>query len=163
MINRKLIPELGMFEVTTTLIDSFYEIYSEVNSLKNSNTFNTKKSNVRYAKKLAGLSLMKLNLERCNIKTISKVKSLKPKSGIVYLISNPIFPGMYKIGMTQDLGKRLSQYQTCDPYRRYKVEHYKFVEDRKAEEKKYLEQMKVHLVKGEWVSSERVKDLFIGM
>ena len=41
----------------------------------------------------------------------------------VYVISNPAYPNLYKIGTTSDLKKRLGQYQTSDPYRGYKVEY----------------------------------------
>lgn len=157
MMERGLIPTNGLFTVNSELIDVFYKIYGEIYPSKGTNR---KKSNIKYAKKLAGLSLMKLNLSRSFLDKAVK-HTEKPLCGIIYLISNPAFPNMYKIGITQNLDKRLTQYQTGDPFRQYKVEHYKFVEDIRLEEKKYLEQMNINIVNGEWVKSNKVKELFI--
>ena len=158
LIERNIIPSSGTFEVTQSIIDAFYEVYREIYVPKTSKT--NKKSNITYAKKLAGLSLLKLNLERIENKSIKKRVS-NPKCGIVYLISNPSFVDYYKIGMTKDLDKRLAQYQTGDPHRAYKVEHYRFVEDARLEEANYLKKMHTDLAKGEWVKSKRAKELFL--
>jgi len=40
----------------------------------------------------------------------------------VYVISNPAWKGWVKIGMAVDVNKRLLNYQTCSPFRDYKVE-----------------------------------------
>lgn len=162
MIEHSIIPASGTFEVTLSLIDKFYDTYREVYPPKTTKKL-LKPTDVRFAKKMAGLSLMDLNIARADNIEYSKVtkRVRKPKCGIVYLISNPAFPGYYKVGMTKDLEKRLAQYQTGDPHRAYAVEHYKFVEDARAEEKKCLEYMKTDLAKGEWVKHERVKELFI--
>ncbi|MGR3913165.1 MAG: DNA methyltransferase [Gammaproteobacteria bacterium] len=40
----------------------------------------------------------------------------------VYVISNPAYKGMYKVGVAADAEARLSSYQTADPKRRYKLE-----------------------------------------
>jgi len=159
MISRNIIPNEGMFEINFAMIDQFYEIYREVYPPKGGKM---KSSNVKYAKKLAGLHLMKLSTSRAEIEAEveRKVKVKKPKCGIVYLISNPAFPGMYKISMTQDLDKRLESYQTADPFRKFKVEHYRFVEDRRSEEKRYLQELNTDIVNGEWVSTERSRELF---
>lgn len=159
LIDKNVLPKEGTFEVKMYMIDAFYEAYREIYPPKN-NTM--KNNNIRYAKKLAGLSLMKLNMARSsNFECGERLKVTKPRCGIIYLISNPVFPGMYKIGITRDLDKRLSTYQTADPYRRYKIEHYKFVEDIRFEEKKLLSELKTNIAKGEWVNTEKVKDLFI--
>ena len=158
LVNNNIIPKEGTFEVKMYMVDAFYDIYRKIYPPKNAKI---QKSNVKYAKKLAGLSLMKLNIARSsNLQYTKKLKVTKPKCGIIYLISNPAFPGLYKIGITRDLDKRLASYQTADPHRRYKVEHYKFVEDIKSEENKYLTLMKTNIVKGEWVNTEKVKKLF---
>lgn len=162
MIIRNIIPKHETFDVNQTMIDSFYSIYREVNKPKTDIV--NRKTNIKFAKKLAGLSLMKLNICRSSNQDYScevKIKVKKPKCGILYLISNPAFEGMYKIGITQDLDKRLSTYQTYDPLRRYKVEHYIFVSDRRKTEKEYLDVMKLDIVKGEWVSGDKVKELYI--
>lgn len=159
MIEHNYLPNEGTFCVTENLLDNFYNIYREVYPPKTNKKIST--SDVRYAKKLAGLSLMKLNMKRAE-KTLSveKIKTKNPNCGIIYIVSNPAFPNIYKIGMTRDLNKRLRQYQTCDPYRQYKIEHYKFVENAKEEEKRLLELYKTDIVKGEWVSTEKVKEMF---
>ncbi len=41
----------------------------------------------------------------------------------VYVISNPKYKGMYKVGIASDYKKRLNSYQTSDPYRNYKLEY----------------------------------------
>ena len=40
----------------------------------------------------------------------------------LYVVSNPSFSGYYKIGVTSDFHQRLSNYNTGDPYRAYKLE-----------------------------------------
>lgn len=41
----------------------------------------------------------------------------------VYVISNPNFRGKYKVGIANNAESRLSQYQTADPNRAYKLEY----------------------------------------
>ena len=43
----------------------------------------------------------------------------------VYVISNPAFENMYKVGIASDTKSRLNSYQTSDPDRGYKIEHSK--------------------------------------
>jgi len=45
----------------------------------------------------------------------------RPKK-YVYVISNPAYPGMYKVGVATNAEARLNQFQTADPKRRYKLE-----------------------------------------
>lgn len=45
------------------------------------------------------------------------------KSGYLYVISNENFPDWIKIGVTENLEKRLNQYQTASPFRNYKLEY----------------------------------------
>jgi hypothetical protein len=76
------------------------------------------------------------------------------------MIQNPAFPGYCKIGVTIDLHKRLSQYQTYDPHRSFYVEKYNFVINRKLTEKEIIAYAKVDVTKGEWVSSAKASDIF---
>lgn len=46
---------------------------------------------------------------------------VRPKK-YVYVISNPAYRGMYKVGVATDVGARLNSYQTGDPKRGYKCE-----------------------------------------
>ena len=52
----------------------------------------------------------------------------------VYVISNPAWKGWVKIGMAVDVNKRLLNYQTCSPFRDYKVEFVVPVTDVKVAE-----------------------------
>ncbi len=40
----------------------------------------------------------------------------------VYVISNPAYPGIYKVGVATNAEARLASYQTADPKRRYQLE-----------------------------------------
>ena len=46
--------------------------------------------------------------------------------GFLYIITNDVFKGFVKIGVTEDIESRLRVYQTSDPKRNYKVEYYIF-------------------------------------
>ena len=58
---------------------------------------------------------------------------IRPKK-YVYVMSNPIYKGMYKVGVATDAKARLNSFQTADPKRGYKLEfkiltaHYKTLE-----------------------------------
>lgn len=45
------------------------------------------------------------------------------KTGFLYVITNKAFPGWVKIGVTENLNKRLQQYQTASPHRDYVLEY----------------------------------------
>ena len=53
-------------------------------------------------------------------------------SGYIYIISNPAFPNIYKVGIARDVTQRLNSYQTPDPERAYKLEY-------SLKTKKYIE------------------------
>ena len=76
------------------------------------------------------------------------------KSGYIYLISNPAFPQYLKVGITEDISARLSQYQTADPKRSYKIEYYIKHSKYKIAERKIKEMMKYFatdtIQRGEW-------------
>lgn len=146
----KILPESNIgFEITQELIDNFRSIYAEIKKL-DTYTPNLTASSKRYLRKLAGVSLLKESIFR----------GYKPKAGIVYAISNSAFEGYYKVGITQNLDKRLASYQTYDPLRRYKVEHYKFVDNMRVEEKQILQQHKTDLAKGEWIIVDKIFEIF---
>lgn len=48
----------------------------------------------------------------------------KVENGDVYIISNPAWPGWYKVGKAVSAYDRLNGYQTSSPFRDYKVEYY---------------------------------------
>lgn len=152
MVTEGFIPSVGSFEITEQLRDVFYETYGKLFRRKS----RIRNSDVRYAKKLAGLSLLKLlkSREEESKVDIKKKISFGIKEGFVYIVTNPAFPGFFKIGMTTDVKNRLSAYQTYDPLKRYKIEMYKFVEDRRAYESSLLEEFGDSILNGEWLQEE---------
>lgn len=102
-------PEYGKVEITESLLDSYVRKYNDIfgkgKGLKG-------KGEWGFARKLAGLTMLKVNKTRgYGVKDIN--------AGLVYLISNPSFPNHIKVGMTLDLKKRLNSYQTYDPFRQF--------------------------------------------
>jgi hypothetical protein len=81
-------------------------------------------------------------------------------AGLVYLIENPAFPEHYKVGMTINLKQRLSQYQTYDPYRKFKVFKYDFVLDKRSKEKELLNHPNIYNELGEWIKKTNAEELF---
>lgn len=109
-----------------------------------------------------GLSLLRLNKAREEyITSVSKKPIERTESGIVYVISNPAFPNYYKIGMTQNLERRLAEYQTYDPLRRYVVERYRVVENMRYEEKRILDEFRLDICGGEWINIKDAKKFFL--
>lgn len=158
LIHNQVIPIDGIFDITEEMKISYIELYSKYSGEGNMKS----NSNKNYALKLAGLSLLKLNNERQELKeNCFKKSSIKTNSGIIYLISNPSYENYLKIGITKNLISRLQTYQTYDPLRRFKVEHYKVVENARQQEKFFLSHHKINLAKGEWVEKENVKKLFL--
>jgi len=74
------------------------------------------------------------------------------KAGYIYIISNPSHKGWVKVGVTEDINSRLSVYQTGDPKRSYKVEHYISHPDCYKAEKQIKEAMKYFALsqRNEW-------------
>lgn len=161
MIDRGLIPAIGKFQVTEELIEESFFIFRELfPPLRNKFP---KPSEVKLSKRIAGLNFLKLLDEREETVTVVKKQRSTTRCGFVYVISNPSFPNKYKIGMTTDLHQRLDTYQTYDPNRAFKVEHYRFVEDRRKTEKFLLETCQLDIDKGEWVSDEKIKKMITSL
>ena len=74
------------------------------------------------------------------------------KSGYLYIITNPAFPGFVKIGVTENIDARLRTYQTADPKRAYKIEFYIAHPDCYEAEKRIKEMMKYFALsqRNEW-------------
>jgi hypothetical protein len=88
-------------------------------------------------------------------------KNVKEQNaGFVYVIENPSFPEHYKIGMTVDLETRLDAYQTYDPYRKFKINRYEFVLNRRHTEKLILNSFGISIENGEWVKRNKVESIF---
>lgn len=139
LIYSGIVPQTGIFLVTEGMLEAFVNEYPTLD-----NKDKGKKVNYRFARKLAGLSFVKENLSR-------GASSSDISCGLVYIIANPVFEKHVKIGMTLDIKKRLSQFQTYDPFQRFYVKHYDFVLDRKAAEKKMLCASGVSIENGEWI------------
>lgn len=144
MILQGLIPSEGYFDITEDLLIKHISAYGVITS--KTAGFNKTKE-YRFARKLAGKSLLDLLDER----------GLDSNSGFVYVVSNPAWPEHLKLGMTTNPHKRLASYQTGDPYRSFKIEHYEFVSDRKSVEKYLLNQFDVHIETGEWIKGVKAK------
>lgn len=74
------------------------------------------------------------------------------KSGYLYIITNPSYPLWVKVGTTWNLKDRLHVYQTCDPFRHYKLEYSLHHPQFREAEKKIKETMKPFAmeIRGEW-------------
>ena len=75
-----------------------------------------------------------------------------PAAGYVYLITNPAWPGMVKVGSALDYERRCRSYQTGDPHRAYEVIGAVHCTDRLASESLVLHALRDHRVSGEWFS-----------
>lgn len=133
-----IVPPYTAFDITEDMLKEYVRVYGSLGPKGNG------KFQYGYARKLAGLELLRLKFSR-------GAKAKDCKEGMVYLISNSSWPGLLKIGMTTDIAARLESYQIYDPYKQFKVEHYDFCLDRRAAEKLLLERFDIHLVDGEWV------------
>lgn len=157
LLEHGVIPPTGMFTITEEMKERYIKLYPIFSG--SSGKLSTRE--VKYALKLAGLSLLKLNESRRENTSIKLVKSSnKTESGIVYLVSNPAFEGYLKIGITKDLISRMKTYQTCDPLRRFKVEHWKVVENAKITENFLLKHYKINIAEGEWALDKNVREIF---
>lgn len=74
------------------------------------------------------------------------------KCGYLYIIQNPAWPNWLKIGITDNLNKRLQSYQTSSPFRDYKLLYSLYHPQYKEAEKKIKDTMKpfAKSIKNEW-------------
>lgn len=74
------------------------------------------------------------------------------KSGYLYIVINEAFPQWVKVGITTNLKDRLHLYQTCDPYRGYKLVYSLHHPQYKEAEKKIKETIVPFAleIRGEW-------------
>lgn len=74
------------------------------------------------------------------------------KSGYLYIVQNSAWPDWVKIGITENLDKRLQQYQTASPFRDYKLLYSLHHPKYKEAEKRIEESMKpfAKTIKNEW-------------
>jgi len=142
LIKADLLPTTD-FEITEFHLQSYIKLYTLYKGYNES--WAAKQSNIRYARKLAGLTLIKYKLSL-------GLKSNQCKEGFVYTVSNPAWPNMLKLGMTINVKERLSKYQTYSPFRDYKVEAYEFVFNRRETEAFVKDKFKLSIEAGEWIS-----------
>lgn len=151
LIEDKVIPKCGLFQIEEHHLQEYIKAYHFL--FGKSNKATKTNSNKRLARRLAGLTLLKLLFSR-------GAKFNQTKAGLAYLIGNPAFPDHWKIGMTIELENRLASYQTYSPYRDYYIKKYEFVLDRNLVEKTFLNHPNVIKEQGEWVKKEQVEELF---
>lgn len=155
MIYEKIIPSTGIFQISQSHLNSYIELYGEIFGKKD-NTAKGLRGNQEYkfARKLAGRTLVKLLLDR-------GAKFNDVLAGMVYMIQNPAYPDHYKIGMTLDVIDRLAQYQTYDPYRKFELVKYNFVLNRKHKEELILNHPDLTSESGEWVLKKNAENVFL--
>lgn len=124
------------FDITDSLLDKFQEVYCTITNTPKS----TKARELRYANKLAAMSFVKYK------KSHNKLNG----EGFLYIIENPAWKGLYKIGVSHDPLTRLRSYQTYSPYRDYKLLHYSFFTDTRKVESRLLGELPRY--KNEWVT-----------
>lgn len=111
-----------------------YEIYDNVIAVADKQIITSSKKK-RHDAVMYQLDSIKRDLVKIAHKT-NNYSSSGIKAGYVYAITNPAWPGYYKIGSAIDVNDRLNSYQTSSPLRDYKLEIYAFSEDRVADEKR---------------------------
>lgn len=146
-----IVPNLGIFQITENMLQEYMQFYHMLYGKTNIATGNS--SNKKFARRLAGRTLVQLNALRG-----ASYRSIR--AGLVYLIENPAFEDHYKIGITTDIETRLSQYQTYDPYRAFKVVKYDFVLDKAVSEKEILNNKNIGEGLGEWLLKPKALESF---
>lgn len=71
-------------------------------------------------------------------------------SGWVYAITNPAWPGFFKIGKAARLRRRLGSYQTGAPYKDYQIWDAIRVPDRHLAERSAHEYLTEYRIDNEW-------------
>lgn len=151
LIEGEVIPQSGLFQINEYHLKMYLDQYHFL--FGSSQKRCGKLGNIRFARRLAGRTLLKVNFDR-------GARFNDIKAGLVYLISNEAFPGFVKVGMTINIKQRLDVYQTYDPYRRFKIEKYDFVLNRLSKEKEFLTHPDIYNESGEWVSVENSIEIF---
>lgn len=133
----------GMFDITDELCANVYFKYVyPTTKLAYIDTSDNK------LRKLLSTQLNYTRLSLLRVKYMRNgYKSKGIKEGFVYLITNPAWPDMMKIGSSIDVKSRLNSYQTYSPKRDYKLVRYYFSRDRFYEEGLYHKMMPS---KNEW-------------
>lgn len=147
------IPATGIFDITSNILSSYMSEYAK----HFGNGRVGKNSNIKYAKKLAGLTLLKL--VRLRLPENSSIRSntaREIKSGFVYLLKNDAYPAVVKIGITRNLESRMRSYLTADPYKTSKFIFTIFHENIDKIESDILSKYAENIISGEWLNVEVV-------
>ncbi len=94
----------------------------------------------------------RLNKVKINHLTyLPKRRKSPPKKKFVYVVSNPLFSGLYKVGVTMNLEVRLNVFQTSGPFRGFKIEYSKLT-PRFREIEKYV--LNKYQADYEWIKAD---------
>lgn len=74
------------------------------------------------------------------------------KDGFVYVLVNPAWPEMVKIGSAVDVASRLDQFQTGSPFRDYEMVYSVYTHDRLKAERTCHARIATSRLQGEWFS-----------
>jgi hypothetical protein len=74
------------------------------------------------------------------------------EEGFVYVMTNPAWSNVVKIGSAIDYETRLKTFQTGDPYRGYAISHVQYSAKREETELKTHKILAEHRINGEWFS-----------
>lgn len=151
LIDTGSIPGTGFFDITEQHLIDYITIYHKL--FGSTNLATKSRSNTKFARRLAGRTLVRLNSAR-------GAKFNQIKAGLLYLIGNPAFSLHYKVGITLDVSKRLAQYQTYSPFRDFTLIKYDFVLDRTKSEKLVLNNPNITKEQGEWILKNNAIHIF---
>lgn len=143
------------YQITESQVQAYVAKYSELYSRPNGVGVKTK-SNLRFARKLAGRTLI------AHTQSVGMLRK-DVKAGLVYLIQNPAYESHLKVGMCLDIHDRLKVYQTYDPFRQYSILHYEFVLDKRTVERHFIKTYRLDLMKGEWIDKIDAVKFHTGM
>ncbi len=146
----EVVPSYSAFDITEEMLVEYIRVYGTLGPKGNG------KFQYGYARKLAGLELLRLKFSR-------GAKPKDCKEGQVYIIANPTWPEYLKIGMSVDSDARLDSYQTYDPHKAFYIKNYEFVLDRRAAEKSLLDRFGFDLEHGEWVRGQDSLEIIKGL
>lgn len=160
LIKRKKIPEIGYFLIDEKLCSEYDNTFKELFPSKNTKLKNHK---IKFNNKLTRISLLNCLKQRKYEEDYNVTKRFKSENnfGILYIISNPSFPNFIKLGITSNLNNRLKTYQTCDPYRSFKVEHYILIDDVNKIENEIHVKYGISYENGEWIKRDKIEEILI--
>ncbi|AAQ81440.1 hypothetical protein 44RRORF121c [Aeromonas phage 44RR2.8t] len=132
------------FEITDDLVKRIF-----FNHIYRTTKLPFLRKNSSYIKSVCSqLNYVRRSLLNVKYNRLGKASSIR--EGYVYVLTNPAWPGHFKIGSTISVYDRLATYQSYSPFRDYKIQTYFFTHDRFKTEKQ------LHFMfgaNGEWVDN----------